>query len=122
MSVAAMEALLLHHTLATDGLDEPSDPFFERSQRIVDDVWKVAVGADFQFPQTTGPKPFGSDFMNWYIARLNRKAHTPMGPWLTRSSASSGWSGVRPRCFDRALRGASSNRDAKSAPTILSIL
>lgn len=75
MSVAAMEALLLHHTLATDGLDEPADPFFERSQRIVDDAWKVAVGSDFQFPQTTGPKPFGTDFMNWYIARLNRKAH-----------------------------------------------
>lgn len=76
MSVAALEALLLHHTLATDGPDEPAVPFFERTERLVDDAWNVAVGGDFQFPQTTGPKPFGTDLMNWYIARLNRKAHT----------------------------------------------
>ncbi len=76
MSVAAMEALLLHHTLATDGTDKPAVQFFERTQRIVDDAWNVAVGGDFQFPKTTGPKPFGTDLMNWYITRLKRKAHT----------------------------------------------
>jgi len=76
MSVAAMEALLLHHVLATDSSDEPAVPFFERTKRVIDDAWNVAVGGDFKFPQTTGPKPFGTDFTNWYIARLTCKSHT----------------------------------------------
>lgn len=76
MSVAAMEALLLHDTLATHGRDDPAGPFFQRTKRVVDDAWNVAVGSDFQFPQTTGPKPFGTDLLNWYLARLTRKAHT----------------------------------------------
>jgi hypothetical protein len=31
--------------------------FFERAAKIVDAAWLLAVGADFKFPQTTGPKP-----------------------------------------------------------------
>ena len=76
MSVAALEALQLHHTLATDGDDELPRRFFERAQQVVDDAWNVAVGNDFQFSQTTGPKPVGTDLLNRYITRLNRKAHT----------------------------------------------
>jgi 2-polyprenyl-6-methoxyphenol hydroxylase-like FAD-dependent oxidoreductase len=76
MSVAALEALQLHHTLAIDDQDELALHFFERAARVVDDAWSVAVGSDFQFPQTTGPKPFGTNIVNRYIARLHRKAHT----------------------------------------------
>ena len=36
----------------------------------------MAVGADFAFPQTTGPKPRGVDLFNRHISRLIRKAHT----------------------------------------------
>ncbi len=76
MSVAALEALQLHHTLARDGEGPIALRFFERAQQVVDDAWNVAVGSDFQFSDTTGPKPFGTDLLNRYIARLNRKAHT----------------------------------------------
>lgn len=76
MSVAALEALLLHSSLATGGLDDLAARFFKQSTGVVDIAWMMAVGADFQFPQTSGPKPRGSGLMSRYITRLNRKAHT----------------------------------------------
>lgn len=76
MSVAALEALLLHRALATDGLENLAPRFFERSKEVIDIAWMMAVGADFQFPQTTGPKPRGTDLMSRYVSRLNRNAHT----------------------------------------------
>ena len=76
MSVAALEAVQLHHALATANRDELTLRFFERAAGIVDDAWSLAVGSDFEFPQTTGPKPFGTDLVNRYVARLLRKAHT----------------------------------------------
>ncbi len=76
MSVAALEALQLHHALATERSDEVALGFFERAADVVDDAWRLAVGSDFQFQRTTGPKPFGTDLVNLYVARLNRKAQT----------------------------------------------
>lgn len=76
MSVAALEALLLHHALATEELENLTLRFFERSKEVIDIAWMMAVGADFQFPQTTGPKPRGTGLMSRYVSRLNRKAHT----------------------------------------------
>ncbi|PSP77865.1 oxidoreductase [Halobacteriales archaeon QS_1_68_20] len=76
MSVAAMDALLLHHTLATDGLDDVGRRFFDRAGDVVDDVWQIAVGADFGFPETEGPKPAGTGVLNWYLSRLLHRAHS----------------------------------------------
>ncbi|WP_336362027.1 FAD-dependent oxidoreductase [Halalkalicoccus salilacus] len=76
MSVAALEAVVLHHALSDGSLDDIGVRFFEQSTGIVDAAWKIAVGADFEFPQTTGPKPTGTDLFNRYIARLIRQAHT----------------------------------------------
>jgi hypothetical protein len=75
MSVAALHALVLHHALADDGLGELAVRFFDEVEQVVDTAWLMAVGADFQFPQTTGPKPRGADLVGWYLARLTRKAH-----------------------------------------------
>ena len=75
MSVAALEALQLHHTLASaDGADL-ARPFFDRAADVVDIAWNLAVGSDFGFEQTTGPKPRGTDLLNRYLARLFRRAH-----------------------------------------------
>jgi 2-polyprenyl-6-methoxyphenol hydroxylase-like FAD-dependent oxidoreductase len=76
MSVAALEALQLHHVLAADGTDDLAHRFFQRAETVVDDAWMLAVGSDFQFPQTTGPKPTGTDLINKYLSRLLRKART----------------------------------------------
>jgi len=74
MSVAALDALALHHELAA-GLDGLGPRFFDRTEPIIDQVWKLAVGNDFIFRETTGPKPFGTDLFNRYVARLIRRAH-----------------------------------------------
>ncbi len=76
MSVAALEALLLHHTLASDDFGSLAQRFFERVEQVVDVAWSMAVGADVSYPHTTGPKPLGIDFFNWYVTRLTKKAHS----------------------------------------------
>lgn len=76
MSVAALDALMLHHTLAENGLDGLALEFFPRITDHIEQVWRLAVGADFEFPQTTGPKPRGTDVFNRYVNRLIRRAHS----------------------------------------------
>lgn len=76
MSVAAFETVQLHYTLSTGDRADLSRRFFDRIEDTVDIAWNMAVGSDHQFPQTEGPKPRGTDFLNWYLSRLMRKAHT----------------------------------------------
>lgn len=76
MSVAALEALLLHDVLATDDRENVARRFFDRSAEIIDIAWSMATGADFAFQETRGSKPRGTDFFNWYLNRLFRKSHT----------------------------------------------
>jgi len=75
MSVASLAALHLHHALADGGRDDLAPRFFGRIEGVLDDAWKMAVGSDFQFAETTGPKPTGTDLLNRYLARLTRRAH-----------------------------------------------
>lgn len=74
ISVAALEALSLHHCLA-DGDTDLARRFFARAEEVVDLAWTMAVGPDFAFPETEGPKPRGSALVERYVARLTRKAH-----------------------------------------------
>ena len=77
MSVAALEALALHHALAEQGGgDGLARRFYARSSPIVEDAWNMAAGSDFKFPQTRGDKPAGTDLINRYVHRLHRKAHS----------------------------------------------
>ncbi len=75
MSVAALEALHLHRVLAEGRRDDLALRFFEQAAKTVDIAWNMAVGSDFQFTQTVGPKPPGTDVLNRYISRLTRGAH-----------------------------------------------
>lgn len=76
MSLAALEALVLHHQLAAGGLDSLAHRFFDRSAPVIDAAWRVSVGGDFAFPQTEGDRPFGIGLFNRYTERLIRKAHS----------------------------------------------
>lgn len=76
MSVAALEALHLHHALSAGGREDLASRFFDRAAVTVDLAWNMAVGADHQFPDTEGPKPRGVGVLNRYLARLLRRAHT----------------------------------------------
>jgi 2-polyprenyl-6-methoxyphenol hydroxylase-like FAD-dependent oxidoreductase len=75
MSVAALDALQFHNTLA-DGDADLALRFFDGASEHIDVVWRIAVGSDFEFPQTEGPKPFGTDLFNRYTSRLIDTAHT----------------------------------------------
>lgn len=74
MSVAALDALHLHHALA-GGLDRLALRFFRRASETLDTVWRLTVGADFEFPETTGPKPRGTALVNRYVGRVVETAH-----------------------------------------------
>jgi 2-polyprenyl-6-methoxyphenol hydroxylase-like FAD-dependent oxidoreductase len=76
MSVAALEALVLHHTFARDGQKKVASRFFAGAAEVVDNAWMMATGADFGFEQTEGIRPRGTAIFNWYLSRLFRTAHT----------------------------------------------
>ncbi len=76
MAVAALEALILHDTLKTAETSNLATTFFDRVEQPVNQAWSIAIGGDFAFPQTTGPKPRGTDFINRYLDRFVRKAQT----------------------------------------------
>lgn len=76
MSVAALDALVLHHCLADGGGKNLGPRFFERTAEVINTVWRLGVGSDFAYPQTTGPKPLGTDLFGWYMGRLTRQAHS----------------------------------------------
>lgn len=75
MSVAALEALVLHRALSTGGREGFALRFFEAVEPVVDVAWLLAIGSDLEFPQSTGPKPPGTDLAGRYRSRLTRRAH-----------------------------------------------
>ncbi|QZP38299.1 FAD-dependent oxidoreductase [Halobaculum magnesiiphilum] len=75
MSAAALDALQLHHTIA-NGPENIGVRFFDRVADHLDVVWQIAVGADFEFEETTGTKPTGVGLFNRYVDRVVATAHT----------------------------------------------
>lgn len=75
MSVASLEAVVLHHALDAGGLEGLAPRFFERAVEVIDVAWTMAVGADFGFEATTGPRPHGAVLFRRYVSRLTRRAH-----------------------------------------------
>jgi hypothetical protein len=73
MTSAAMQARELDRLLVKRPSPANLAPaFFKRAGKVVDIPWQMAVGEDFRFATTTGPKPPGTDFINRYVAKLNR--------------------------------------------------
>ena len=70
MSSSAMQAMELDDALRTGGQDDLARRFFKKAARVIDIPWMIAVGADFNFPATTGRKPFATDVINRYVHRL----------------------------------------------------
>jgi 2-polyprenyl-6-methoxyphenol hydroxylase-like FAD-dependent oxidoreductase len=75
MSVAALEAVQLHHALAGGNRSDLARRFFDRAESVVDIAWGMAVGSDMDFEGTEGPEPSGSALFDRYMARLSRTAH-----------------------------------------------
>jgi 2-polyprenyl-6-methoxyphenol hydroxylase-like FAD-dependent oxidoreductase len=71
MSSAALQAIELGAALA----EHPNDErlvrgFYKRAAKIIANPWKIAVGADFAYPECTGPRPAGTDIVNRYMQRV----------------------------------------------------
>ena len=75
MSVAALDALVLHHALADGGLDGLGRRFFDRLEPVLDTPWRLATGADYQYPQTEGEPSLPAKLFDWYLDRLLRAAN-----------------------------------------------
>lgn len=76
MSVSAMEAEALEYCLqAIDEQNHAHDlarEFFTRAAKVIDHPWRLTIGEDFRFPEVEGPKPAGTDLMNWYASQLHK--------------------------------------------------
>ncbi|GIE95723.1 FAD-dependent oxidoreductase [Paractinoplanes rishiriensis] len=69
MSCAAMEATALGAALDRHGRaasPELAREFYAAAAEIIATPWRFAVGGDFNFPGTTGPRPRGHAFGAWY--------------------------------------------------------
>jgi 2-polyprenyl-6-methoxyphenol hydroxylase-like FAD-dependent oxidoreductase len=71
MSSAVMQAVELSACLdAGEHSERLARAFYKRAAKIVANPWKIAVGADFAYPECTGPKPPGTDLVNRYMKRV----------------------------------------------------
>lgn len=76
MSVAALDAMQLHRVLADGQREALAADFFDGVAEVVDTAWRMAVGSDFDFDRTDGPKPTGTDLFNRYTAAVMRATHS----------------------------------------------
>lgn len=112
MTAAILESLALGRTLDRFGSTSADmvRSYYREASKIVKTPWMMATGGDFAYPETKGPKPFGTDFINWYARQAMLAAHTDpkvhkvlidLQHWLAPPSAL-----MRPGTMLRALRGA----------------
>ena len=80
MACAALQAEALGAAVRDVGVRSPALPrrFHRAAAGIVDAPWAIAVGGDFQYPETVGPKPRGTDLTNRYVRQVVRGAHTSL--------------------------------------------
>jgi 2-polyprenyl-6-methoxyphenol hydroxylase-like FAD-dependent oxidoreductase len=77
MSVAALQAVELENTLGSGDDDLAwAKTFFRRAAKVVDIPWSIAAGSDLRIPETEGPRTVGVKFINWYLSKLHKAAHT----------------------------------------------
>jgi 2-polyprenyl-6-methoxyphenol hydroxylase-like FAD-dependent oxidoreductase len=69
---AALQADALGTALDRSGAtDRPfARRYFKAASRIVNTAWSTAVGSDFAYPDTTGPKPPGTELLNRYMDKV----------------------------------------------------
>jgi 2-polyprenyl-6-methoxyphenol hydroxylase-like FAD-dependent oxidoreductase len=48
--------------------------FYAAVAKVIQTPWQFAVGNDFNYPETTGPRPPGIKITNWYAGRILRAA------------------------------------------------
>ena len=74
MSVAALEALVLHHELTSDGLAGLPRRFFSRVAGLVDTAWSLSVAPDRRFGDSGDAGGSRAAALDWYLTRVIRAA------------------------------------------------
>jgi 2-polyprenyl-6-methoxyphenol hydroxylase-like FAD-dependent oxidoreductase len=75
MTCAALQAIALGSTLdeygASAGFSAAmARDFYRRAAEIITTPWRFAVGGDFAYPETTGPRPPAVDLLNRYSRQV----------------------------------------------------
>lgn len=73
MTVAALEALVLHECLG-EGAEQLTRRFFKRVSQVVDIPWNITVGTDRRLMEPDRPVPPPARFINWYMGKLHLAA------------------------------------------------
>jgi len=120
MTSAAMQVRALDQVLTQKTSPENiARRFFKQAAKVVDIPWQMAVGEDFRFATTRGPKPMGTDFINRYIAKVNRVSHSDemVGAAFLRvmNLLAPPTSLFHPRILWRVLQGGRQARNAAAA-------
>ncbi|GID26788.1 FAD-dependent oxidoreductase [Paractinoplanes brasiliensis] len=69
MTCAAQSAIALGRALDQHG-KRAARPYYTAVAAVVDVPWSFAVGGDFSFPGTTGPRPRGFALRRWFSRRI----------------------------------------------------
>jgi 2-polyprenyl-6-methoxyphenol hydroxylase-like FAD-dependent oxidoreductase len=71
MSSAAQQAIALRQAVQKHGFASPGLPrsFYKAAARIIANPWQIAAGADFCYPEATGPRPPFIDALNVYLRK-----------------------------------------------------
>jgi 2-polyprenyl-6-methoxyphenol hydroxylase-like FAD-dependent oxidoreductase len=71
MSSAALQAVALGSSIDAVGIDSPAlaARFYKAASKVIANPWAIAVGGDFAFAETTGPKPPMTDRINSYVKK-----------------------------------------------------
>jgi 2-polyprenyl-6-methoxyphenol hydroxylase-like FAD-dependent oxidoreductase len=72
MTCAAQEAEALGTALDRHGSASAAmaRDYYRAAAEVIVTPWRFAVGGDFGYPQTTGPRPRGVRLNNWYARRI----------------------------------------------------
>jgi flavin-dependent dehydrogenase len=76
MTVAALEALLLHHELAGGRRRGTALRFFDAAADVVDIAWDLVSASDLAFSQSEGALSWRTAAFDWFLGRFTRRAHT----------------------------------------------
>jgi 2-polyprenyl-6-methoxyphenol hydroxylase-like FAD-dependent oxidoreductase len=121
MSSAVLQAVELGACLASYGNgSELVKAFYQRAAKVIATPWQIAVGADFAYPETMGPKPVGTDLVNRYLervltaAQVSPEVNTRM--IMVQNLLASPSTLLRPSVV-RSVRKA--NREARRRPPVL---
>ncbi|WP_462413233.1 FAD-dependent oxidoreductase [Neobacillus sp. Marseille-QA0830] len=72
MSIAILEALALQKLLTKQNQSQQHliRAFHKQAAKIIAPIWSMVLTEDFRYPSTTGKRPMGLSFLQWYSRNI----------------------------------------------------